>query len=443
MYIGALAALIVFGLVRSFTGDLAPLPTDEARVHQFTGGLPLMALTPFLLMRAFSSGAVALTGVEAISNGVPAFRKPEPRNAAITLTWMATILGLGFFLLAVLVHRLNPTPYDPGSPGYQTLLSVLGEYVFGGKNAAYLVLQASTALILALAANTAFADFPRLSSIIARDGFLPRQFTVRGDRLVFSNGIIALAVAAGILLIAFGGVTDALIPLYAVGVFTAFTLSQAGMVQHHRRRRERNWRRGLAINAVGAVATFFVLLDVVISKFTIGAWIPVALIPLIVVGFRLVRRHYDRVETRVRIPPGWRPPAARHAAFVVVLNVNRGVAEALDYAHALAPDRLEAIAVALDDGDRDQLTSAWGAAGLDVPLTVLDSPYRRFVEPVLEHLDQVDTGADGFTTVVLPEFAADHMWQQELHNEPLLSLAARLRERDRTVVAAYTYRADG
>src|SRR5918995_1020812 len=191
LYIGALAALIVLGLVRSFTGDLDALPTNQGRVDDFTGGMPLVAITPFLLMRAFSSGAVALTGVEAISNGVPAFRKPEPRNAAITLTWMATILGSGFFLLAVLVHRLNPTPYEPDSPGYQTLLSVLGEYVFGGKNAAYLILQASTALILALAANTAFADFPRLSSIIARDGFLPRQLTVRGDRLVFSNGIIA------------------------------------------------------------------------------------------------------------------------------------------------------------------------------------------------------------------------------------------------------------
>lgn len=442
LYIGALAALIVLGLVRSFTGDLDALPTNQGRVDDFTGGMPLVAITPFLLMRAFSSGAVALTGVEAISNGVPAFRKPEPRNAAITLTWMATILGSGFFLLAVLVHRLNPTPYEPDSPGYQTLLSVLGEYVFGGKNAAYLILQASTALILALAANTAFADFPRLSSIIARDGFLPRQFTVRGDRLVFSNGILALAVGAAVLLVAFGGVTNALIPLYAVGVFTAFTLSQAGMVQHHRRRRETRWRGGLVINAVGAVATLAVLADVVISKFTIGAWIPVALIPLIVVGFRAIRRHYDHVERRVRIPEGWRPPPARHTALVVVLSVNRGVAEAVDYAHALSPDRLEAVAVALDDGYRDQLTAAWAAAGIDVPLTMLDSPYRRLTEPILEHIDELDASRDGFTTVILPELAVEHEWQEGLHNQALLALAGRLRGRERTVVATYSFRPD-
>jgi amino acid transporter len=443
LYILSLAGLIVLGLVRSFTGDLDPLPTNQARVDDFTGGMALTAITPLLLMRAFSSGAVALTGVEAISNGVPAFRKPEPRNAAITLTWMATILCAGFFLLAVLVHRLNPTPFDPDSPNYETLLSVLGEYVFGGKNAAYLVLQASTALILALAANTAFADFPRLSSIIARDGFLPRQLTVRGDRLVFSNGIIALAVAAAVLLIAFGGVTNALIPLYAVGVFTAFTLSQAGMVQHHRRRRERGWKRGLAINAVGALATLLVLLDVVISKFTIGAWIPVVLIPIIVMIFHAIRRHYDRVEERARIPAGWRPPPRQNTAVVVVLVVNRGVAEAVDYARALSPTRLEVVAVALEDGDRERLQNAWAASGLDVPLTVLDSPYRQFDAPILEHIDQLDAeDGGGFTTVVLPELAADHVWQDGLHNQSLLALASRLRGRDRTVVATYSYRVD-
>ncbi len=441
LYILSLGALIVIGLVRSWTGDLDALPTNEARVADFTGGAALVGITPVLLMRAFSSGAVALTGVEAISNGVPAFRKPEPRNAAITLTWMAAILGSGFFLLAVLVHRLNPTPFDPSSPNYQTLLSVLGEHVFGGKNGAYIVLQASTALILALAANTAFADFPRLASIIARDGFLPSQFTTRGDRLVFSNGILALAIAAGALLIGFRGVTNSLIPLYAVGVFTAFTLSQAGMVQHHRRNREVRWRRGLAINAVGAVATLAVLVDVVVSKFLIGAWIPVVLIPVIVVGFLAIRHHYARVDAELRVPPGWHAPAVHHVAVVVVQKVDRGVAGGLAYARALEPTRIEALAVAIDDGDREAFEGAWGAADLDVPLTVLDSPFRHFVGPIVGHLDAITTDGS-VATVVLPDLTVDHLWQEPLHNQQTLLLVNELRERPRTAIVLYPYGAE-
>jgi amino acid transporter len=442
LYILSLGALIVVGLVRSFTGDLDALPTNEARVRDFTGTMMLAGLTPLLLMRAFSSGAVALTGIEAISNGVPAFRKPEPRNAAITLTWMATILGSAFFLLAVLVHRLNPTPFDPSSPRYQTLLSILGEHVFGGKNGAYLVLQASTALILALAANTAFADFPRLSSFIARDGFLPRQFTARGDRLVFSNGIFALAAAAGVLLVVFRGATNALIPLYAVGVFTAFTLSQAGMVRHHRRLRERGWRGGLLVNAIGAVATLLVLIDVVVSKFLIGAWIPVVVIPLLVLGFHAIRRHYRRVEGSVRVPAGWKAPAVHHQAVVVVIVVNRGVLEAVAYARALTPDRLVAVAVPLDADQRADLEREWREADPGLPLTVLDSPYRHLTEPVLAYLDRLDAAHDGaVTTVVLPEFATDHAWEAGLHNQVLLLLAGELRRRPRTGVVTYSYRA--
>jgi amino acid transporter len=441
LYILSLGALIVFGLVRSFTGDLDALPTDEARVRDFTGTAMLAGLTPLLVMRAFSSGAVALTGVEAISNGVPAFRKVESRNAAITLTWMATILGSTFFLLAVLIKRLNPTPFDPASPGYETLLSVLGEHVFGGKNGAYLVLQASTALILALAANTAFADFPRLSSFIARDGFLPRQFTARGDRLVFSNGIFALAATAAVLLIVFRGVTNSLIPLYAVGVFTAFTLSQVGMVQHHRRRREPRWRRGLAINAVGALATFLVLIDVVVGKFVRGAWIPVLLIPLLVVGFRAIRRHYRSFETEVRVPEGWHAPSVHHRAVVVIVGVNRGALEAVAYTRALAPDRLDVVAVPVDDQHRADLEREWQRADPGLPLRVLDSPYRHFVEPIVTFLDEIDTdGAGVVATVVLPEVTADHVWESPLHNQATLLLAGELRRRPRTTVVTYGFR---
>jgi amino acid transporter len=440
LYILSLIALIGIGLARSYFGDLEALPTNEARLAGFDGSTMMGMLTPFILLRAFASGAIALTGVEAISNGVPAFRKPEPRNAAITLTWMATILGAGFFFMAVLVERINPTPYAPGSPRYQTLLSVLGEEVFGGKNAAYIVLQGSTALILTLAANTAFADFPRLSSIIARDGFLPKQLATRGDRLVFSNGIIALAIAASILLIAFDGVTNSLIPLYAVGVFTAFTLSQTGMVIHHRRVRERGWRRGQIINATGAVATCIVLLVVVVTKFTIGAWIPVALIPLAVLGFLGIRRHYAHVEDSCRVPDGWKPPTEGNIVVVVFPYVNIGPAEAVAYARSLSPEHLEALSVSYDDDQRAQLESEWARAGIDQPLTILDSPYRRYVEPIVTHLDELSARWPGTRmTVVLPMYAVEHDWEEPLHNQLGLQLAVRLRFRPNTAVVSFPF----
>ncbi|MGH9026209.1 MAG: APC family permease [Acidimicrobiia bacterium] len=442
LYIASLAGLIVLGLARSFLGDLDPLPTNEARVDQFTGGSVMLAgLTPFILLRGFSSGAIALTGVEAISNGVPAFRKPEPRNAAITLTWMATILGAGFFFIALLVQRINPTPYAPDSHNYQTLLSILGQEVYGGKNAAYLVLQASTALILALAANTAFADFPRVSSIIARDGFLPQQLAVRGDRLVFSNGIMALAVVASILLVAFGGITNSLIPLYAVGVFTAFTLSQSGMVVHHRRRRERAWRRGLIINATGALATGLVLAVVVVTKFTIGAWIPLVLIPVAVMGFLAIRRHYSRVEDACRVPDGWHAQKTANIVVVVFPKVSIGPAEAVAYVRTLAADHIEAVAVAIDDDDRQKLQADWARTGLDQPLVILDSPYRRYVDPLLEHLDLLSARwPDAFTTVVIPQYAVAHYWEEPLHNQLALQLESRLRYRPRTAIVTFPFR---
>ena len=243
-------------------------------------------------MRAFSSGAVALSGVEAVSNGVPAFRRPEPRNASMTLIAMGTILGGCFFGLSVLAHHLQPIPQANG----ETVLSIMGTAVFGDGTFMYYLLQFSTFAILILAANTAYADFPRLSSIISRDGYLPRQLSNRGDRLVFSNGVLVLAGLATVLIVIFKGDVSALIPLYAVGVFTGFTLSQAGMVVHHWRLRERHWLPGAIINAIGAVATGIVLTVVVVSKFAIGAWIPAALIPVIVVGLKSIGRHYDRVR---------------------------------------------------------------------------------------------------------------------------------------------------
>ncbi|MGH9262684.1 MAG: APC family permease, partial [Acidimicrobiales bacterium] len=288
VYIAMLGALIVYGLYRTEFGGLGPLPVDEESLQSFTGDQALAAgATWFLLARAFSSGAVALSGVEAISNGIPAFRPPEPRNAATTLTWTGSILATLFFGVALLTSQLQPTLSED-----QTILSIMGRAVFGD-GPVYWLLQAATAAILVLSANTAFADFPRLSSIIASDGFLPRQLHARGDRLVFSNGIVALALAAAGLLVLYDGITTQLIPLFAVGLFASFTLSQAGMVVHHWRLREPAWRRGLAINVVGAATTATVLMVVVVSKFTEGAWIPVVVIPLIVATFVAIHRHYS------------------------------------------------------------------------------------------------------------------------------------------------------
>ncbi len=282
LYIFSLGALIVWGLYRSFTGDLAPLPVREEDLAEFTPAAGLFAgVTVFALMRAFSSGAVALTGVEAISIAVPAFRRPAAKNAAKTLVAMVAILGTFFFGISVLAQRLRPTLSD-----HETILSILGDAVFGRGSLAYILLQASTAAILILAANTAYTAFPTMCSIIARDGFLPRQLFNRGDRLVFSNGVLVLALAASGLLVAFGGITTALIPLYAVGVFTSFTLSQTGMVRYHLRERLPGWQGRVAANGAGAITTGIVLAVVLISKFTIGAWIPVVVIPALILLFR-------------------------------------------------------------------------------------------------------------------------------------------------------------
>ncbi len=287
VYIVILTVLVVWGLGRVYFGHI-----PEIRPEHPIEGLRTIGgnLTLFIILKGFSSGAVALTGVEAISNGVPAFQRPESKNAATTLVWMGIILGTLFFGTAVLAHHLHPYPSHT-----ETVFSQMGRAVLG-HGPLYVLLQFATAAILTLAANTAYADFPRLSSIIAKDGYLPRQFANRGDRLVFSNGILILAGAAAVLLVGFGGKTDKLIALYAVGVFLSFTLSQAGMVRHHQKEREPGWRLGVAVNAVGSAATFVVLLIVATTKFTEGAYVVLIIIPLVMATFAAIKRHYTRVS---------------------------------------------------------------------------------------------------------------------------------------------------
>ncbi|MDQ1501201.1 MAG: hypothetical protein QOI86_4541, partial [Actinomycetota bacterium] len=436
IYMGVLGLLIVWGLWQSFTGGLHRLPVDQAQLDHFTkAGTLMTGVTLFALMRAFSSGAVALTGIEAISNAVPAFKRPEAKNAATTLAWMAVILGVFFFGISLLAHRLGPTLSEN-----ETVLSILGTAVFG-RGTLYIILQASTAAILTLAANTAFSGFPLLASIIAEDGYLPRQLARRGDRLAFSNGIVGLAAAAAILLVAFGGETTALIPLYAVGVFTSFTLSQWGMVHRHRRLREPGWRFGAVVNGIGAVATGVVLLVVLVSKFTIGAWIPAVVIPLMVLLLRGIKRHYQFVGQGLRVPPGWRPPRHRQTVVLFVEEVNQGVLHALAYGRSLNPDKLVAVAVVSDLNDLSTLEADWARHGDGIPLEIVYSPAGEISRAVIGYVDQVtDSGEIGGVTVLIPELANRHWWEELLHNQIALSLKGRLLFRPGTVVTSVPFR---
>jgi len=432
LYVVMLMLLIGVGLYRVVVKDLGPIPlsqlSEEGR--ELAGGS--QALSLLMLLRAFSSGAIALSGTEAVSNGVPAFRKPESRNAATTITVMGGILAVGFFGVSYLASHLQPYRGhdDP------TVIALMAEHIYNGRGVLFWLTQIATFSILVLAANTGFADFPRLSSIVARDGYLPRQLINRGDRLVFSNGIVFLAVLAGALIVAFDGDISALIPLYAVGVFTGFTLSQTGMVVHHFREREPRWKLSALINGVGAVCTGVVALVVVVSKFTTGAWIPAALIPLIGTIFKSVSRHYTKVRTAVQVEAGYKPERHTHTIVVLVGTVHRGVLDAIQYARELAPDRLIAVSVVTGPEEQEQLADAWERYEIPIPVHTILSPYRELTGPVLNYLDELDTDTiDDVITVIIPEFVTQ--WKtQWLHNQSAFALKARLLYRPNTVVTS-------
>jgi amino acid transporter len=432
IYIAMLVLLIVVGLYRIFVQDLGPIPLESLSEEAQELATGTKALGLVLLLRAFSSGAVALSGVEAVSNGVPAFRRPESRNAAATIAIMGAILGTTFLGVSVLASHLHPYRGEDDPTG----IALMAEHIYGGKGLLFWVTQLATFAILILAANTAYADFPRLSSIIARDGYLPRQLANRGDRLVFSNGIVFLAIAAGILITIFKGNISLLIPLYAFGVFTGFTLSQAGMVVHHFRLREPRWRSSAVVNAVGCVATGIVALVVVGSKFTEGAWIPAVLIPVLVVAFRSIARHYRRVRAAVSVDTAYMPARQTHLVVVLVGSVNRGVIAAVQYAKSLAPERLIAVSVVSTPEEQAAIADAWEAHDMPVTLHTISSPYRELTRPVLEYLDELDAESpDDVITVVIPEFVTD--WKQQwLHNQSALALKVRLLYRPNTVVTS-------
>jgi hypothetical protein len=320
----------------------------------------------------------------------------------------------------------------------------MGRAVYHG-GVIYWVLQLSTVAILALAANTAYADFPRLSSIIAADGFLPKQFANRGDRLVFSNGVIFLAVAAGTLIVIFGGITNALIPLYAIGVFTSFTLSQTGMVRRHMRLRQPGWRWRVAISGTGAVATCIVMIIVATTKFAKGAWVPIVVVPCIIILFKTIRRHYATVSNAMAVRKGQLPETpARHAFVILVGNIHRGVLEAIGYAISLRPDHIVGLHVSDDRGEHERVQAAWEDIGFEIPLDIVDSPYRELVEPVERYLDRLEERwRPDRTTVLIPEFVVGvKRLSNVLHGQSGLALKLALLERPNTIVTSIPFHMD-
>lgn len=432
LYVASLLTLIGVGLFRVFVQDLPPIEHTGEAAHL----LEMQAsVTMFYFLKAFASGAVALTGVEAVSNGVPAFKKPEAKNASTTLIMMAVILGSCFFGLSVLAQHLEPVKDHEGLIP-NTVLAQMAEQVYGGRNIFFFITQFSTFAILILAANTAYADFPRLTSIIAKDNYLPRQFMNRGDRLVFSNGVIFLSLASIGLLVAFGGLVNALIPLYAVGVFTGFTLSQTGMCVHHFRHRDARWKLHIGINGVGAVTTLFVAGTVVTVKFTDGAWIPAVLIPTMMFCFKLVSRHYVRVRQYLQPVEGYRAPYHTHFVIVLVGSVNQGVLRALRYAESLRPDRLIALSVIQTPDDRERLNAEWAKYDINVELDTIISEFRDLTEPILHRINELDSeNRDDLITVIIPEFVTS-IKSQWLHNQSALAIKAKLLFRPNTVVTS-------
>jgi len=387
-------------------------------------------LTAWLVLHALAAGCTALTGIEAISNGVPAFRPPEAKNAAQTLVIMALLMGT-LFLGSIGLTQYFAVVAEPD----ETILSALVRRVLG-TNVLYVVVQTATLLILVVAANTSFAGFPRLASILAQDGYAPRPLSFLGDRLVFSNGMLLLAGLTGLLIVAFNGDSHALIPLFAVGVFLAFTLSQAGMVVHWLRVRGPVWGLKAAINGIGALATTLTLGVVLISKFVEGAWLVVLLIPLLLLAFHIVKEHYREVARELTLrdatPEAVATPLRAPRVVLPISGVHRGVIEALRYARSIS-NRVTAVYVEVNPGDAERIRQQWETWGQGVPLVVVPSPYRSIVGPLLEYLDRLDaeSGDGQLASILLPEFVPAKWWQHLLHNQTawLLKLALLYRRR--------------
>jgi amino acid transporter len=420
------------GISRYLAGTLGTV-ADPPKLNVLQAAQPV---TLFLILRAFSSGTTALTGVEAISNGVPAFNEPRSRNAGITLMLMSAILGTLLLAITFLAVQAGTIPSEE-----ETVISQLARTAFGGRDILYLGVIAGTAVILILAANTSFAGFPRLSALLAGDGFLPRQFTYRGSRLVYSRGIIILALVASLLIVLFDASVNALIPLYAIGVFLSFTLSQAGLahrwwkighltpgqvVQEHGStlRYEAAWHSKMIINGLGAGCTAVVTLVFAATKFMDGAWIVLVLIPVLVVAFSVIHRHYRKLAGQLSLEDYGTPPRiARHCVILPIGGVHRGTLAALHYARSISDD-VTAVHVPIDPAEAEGLRRKWEVWGDGVRLVMLESPYRLFFEPLLEYIEEVATHRqpNEVITVVVPQFVPKHWWNNLLHTQTAIQL---------------------
>jgi amino acid transporter len=425
----SIGGLLVWGLLKYGFGP----PVEPSVVQVGTE-----ALTLALMMRAFASGGAALTGVEAISDGVPAFRTPEWVNAQKTLTAMVIILAITFSGITYLANRMGVVPGDES----ESVVSVIARGVFGDSPLYYAV-QYSTFLILFLAANTAYSDFPRLAYFLGRDRFLPRQFTFRGDRLAYSVGIVVLGLASVLVLWSFGGSIERLIPLYAFGVFSAFTLSQAGMVMRWWRRREAGWQRSIVFNGVGALATFVVLLVVATTKFVDGAWMVVVLLPLLILMFRGINAHYTQAAAELAAETPIDPDEISHQVIVPIASLNQVALQTLAYARSIARDLddiVSAVHITDDPEAAEVLRRQWEEWQCGVQLTIVESPYRSLVGPLLAYIDAMHAQFPNKTlTVILPEMVPAHWWEQVLHNQTALRLKAALLFRPGVVVANVPY----
>jgi amino acid transporter len=417
VYILSLGGVVCFGIYRLLAGDLGPIAYPPDKAAELAGaGAPLGAVSLFLLLHAFAAGTTALTGVEAIADGVPAFRKPEARNAQRTLTAMALVMGFLFLGITYLAIRLGARPFDGGHP---TLVAQVTAQVLGGGagRALFVFVQVATLFILVLAANTAFNGFPVLASFAARDGLMPRQLRKRGHRLVYSNGVIALAGGALFLVVAFGAEVHALIPLYAIGVVTSFTLAQAGMTLHHLRVRQPGWRKRLALNGLGATVTLVVLAIITVTKFTHGAWMVVLAVPLLVLMLRRTQRAYgsEVAELKVEVTQRLAPPKPRHEVVVMVEDLDQAALTALQYARQLNPLHLVALHVAVDPDRARELSALWARVRIPVPLEVVDAPGRNLLataRAAVEELVRPDTEV----TVVVPKRSFTGFWRRLMHD---------------------------
>jgi amino acid transporter len=436
LYIVVMLGIVGVGLWQVFLGGgLPPFEAPAGWEDQLAEGGQVLGL--FLILRAFSQGAVALTGVEAISDGVPAFKPPEWKNARTTLTWAAIIFAILFLGIAYLAATARIIP-DPNEQ--QTVLSLLVRHIVGS-GPILIVAQVATALLLVLAANTSFADFPRLSSFLARDGFLPRQFAFRGERLAFTTGILALSGMAIGLMVGFEARVSGLIPLYTLGVFVAFTLSQAGMLVRWYRRREPGWRAGLAINGLGALTTGAVMLVVGTSNFFQGSWLVIVLVPILMAVLWGIRRHYRLVERQValdRIPEG-KEVAQEPIVIVPIARLDRPARQAIAFANSISPNAT-AVHITNDPESAAELRDRWPEWSGTTELVVVESPFRALVGPLLRYLDALQAqDPERPIVVVLSEIVPRHWWEQLLHNQTSLRLKLRLFGRPNTIVADVPY----